>query len=56
MSYLSGVIWDIDHDINVAVFPNNKKQADNHPDYNIVISGARKKQEKPDDDEEEDAF
>ena len=36
--YLSGVIQDISGDINIAVFKNDKKESDKHPDYNIVLS------------------
>lgn len=46
--YFSGVIQDIRGDINIAAFPNNKKQTANQPDLNIVISfGEKTKKEKP---------
>jgi len=35
---LSGVIQDLSGDINIAVFKNDKKEADKQPDYNIVLS------------------
>jgi len=37
-NYLSGVIQDLSGDINIAVFKNDKKEADKQPDYNIVLS------------------
>ena len=37
-TYLSGVIQDLSGDINIAVFKNDKKEADKQPDYNIVLS------------------
>lgn len=36
--YFSGVIQDLSGDINIAVFQNDKKEKDNQPDYNIVLS------------------
>jgi uncharacterized protein (DUF736 family) len=36
--YYSGVLNDLRGKINIAVFPNNRKEADNQPDMNIVIS------------------
>lgn len=37
-SFLSGVLNDLGGDINIAVFKNDRKENDNHPDYNIVLS------------------
>jgi uncharacterized protein (DUF736 family) len=45
--YFSGVIQDFRGDINIAVFPNNKKQAENQPDMNIVISFDRPIKDEP---------
>jgi len=36
--YYSGVLNDLRGKINIAIFPNTFKQADNQPDMNIVIS------------------
>jgi hypothetical protein len=36
--YFSGVLNDLRGKINIAVFPNTWKEADNQPDMNIVIS------------------
>ena len=45
--YYSGVINDLRGQINIAVFPNDRKQAENQPDMNIIISfGEDKKSEK----------
>ncbi|MCX6155267.1 MAG: hypothetical protein NT007_14020 [Candidatus Kapabacteria bacterium] len=40
LEYLSGVLSDIRGEFNIAVFPNNFKNADNQPDYNIIINVA----------------
>lgn len=48
MPYYSGVISDFRGDINIAIFPNNRKQSENHPDMNIVISyGDRAEKQTP---------
>lgn len=36
-SYLSGVIELDGKKTSIMIFPNTKKKADKHPDYNIVI-------------------
>lgn len=36
--YYSGILRDLHGDINIAVFPNNRKSSDNQPDFNIVVS------------------
>ena len=36
--YMSGVLNDLAGDINIAVFKNDRKEKENQPDYNIVIS------------------
>lgn len=36
--FLSGVIQDLSGDINIAIFKNDRKEAENQPDYNIVLS------------------
>jgi uncharacterized protein (DUF736 family) len=46
--YMSGVIQDLRGPFNIAVFPNNNKEKENQPDYNIVISWDYKpKEEEP---------
>lgn len=43
-TFLSGVIQDLSGDINIAVFKNDRKEAENQPDYNIVLSERSKPQ------------
>ena len=43
--YFSGVISDLRGDINIAIFPNDRKENANHPDYNIILS--EKKEQSP---------
>ena len=40
--FYSGVIRDIRGDIPIVVFQNNRKERENQPDYNIVLSEPRK--------------
>lgn len=47
VNYFSGVLNDLHGEINIAVFPNNKKQADKQPDMNIVISFDKPQKEDP---------
>lgn len=47
-TFLSGVIQDLSGDINIAVFKNDRKEAENQPDYNIVLSERSKPQAQPD--------
>lgn len=46
-TYLSGVLSDLRGDINIAVFKNDRKEKDNQPDYNIVLSQQQEKKERP---------
>lgn len=41
-TFLSGVLQDLRGDINIVVFKNDRKEQDNHPDYNIVLQEERK--------------
>jgi len=36
--YYSGVISDLRGDIQIVIFRNDKKQNENQPDYNILLS------------------
>lgn len=36
-TYLSGILNDISGDIRIAVFKNDKKEKESHPDYRIVV-------------------
>ncbi len=40
--YMSGVLEDIRGEIRIAVFRNDRKEKDNHPDYQIILSEERK--------------
>lgn len=42
--YLSGVLQDLSGDIRIAVFLNDRKEKDNEPDYNILLSEQKKEQ------------
>ena len=36
--FMSGLIETLNGDVQIAVFKNDKKEKENHPDYNIVLS------------------
>ena len=42
-TYMSGLIKDMHGEIQIAVFKNDKKEKENQPDYNIVLSGNKPK-------------
>ena len=44
-TYLTGVLNDLGGDIQIAVFTNDRKEKENHPDYRIVLSEKRTQQE-----------
>jgi len=46
--YMSGVLEDIRGEIRIAVFRNDRKEKDNHPDYQIVLSEERKERSETD--------
>lgn len=50
-TFLSGVLQDLGGDIQIAVFRNDRKEADNQPDFNIVLSEPKEKREKTDNDD-----
>ena len=41
-SYFSGVLKDLRGDINIVIFPNDRKEQPNQPDYNILLSEPKK--------------
>lgn len=45
--YFSGVIEDLRGDIRIAVFKNDRKEKENQPDYQIIISEERREQHAP---------
>jgi uncharacterized protein (DUF736 family) len=36
--FMSGLIETLNGDVHIAVFKNDKKEKENQPDYNIVLS------------------
>ncbi len=40
--FMSGLIETLNGDVKIAVFKNDKKEKENHPDYNIVLSERQK--------------
>ena len=38
MQYFSGVLNDLSGDIRIAAFRNDRKEKENQPDFNIVLS------------------
>lgn len=44
--YMSGVLEDLSGDIRIAVFKNDRKEKDSHPDYQILLSEDRKDQQR----------
>lgn len=43
--FFTGVISDLRGDIQIVVFQNDKKQSDNQPDYDILLSEPKEKEE-----------
>jgi hypothetical protein len=35
--YMSGVLNDLSGDIQIAIFPNDRKEKENQPDFQIVL-------------------
>lgn len=44
-TFLSGMLNDLSGDIQIAVFKNDRKEKDNQPDYNIVLSEKREEKQ-----------
>ncbi len=46
--YMSGVLEDIRGEIRIAVFRNDRKEKENHPDYQIIVSEERRERSESD--------
>lgn len=46
--YMSGVLEDMRGEIRIAVFRNDRKEKENHPDYQIIISEERRERSESD--------
>jgi len=44
MEYFTGVISDLRGEIQILVFRNDKKENENQPDYNILLSEPAKEE------------
>ncbi len=42
--YFSGVLEDMRGEIRIAIFKNDRKEKENQPDYQIVVSEERREQ------------
>ncbi len=47
--YFSGVLEDLRGEIRIAVFKNDRKEKENQPDYQIIVSEERREQHAPTD-------
>ena len=45
--YFSGVLEDLRGEIRIAIFKNDRKEKDNQPDYQIIVSEERREQHAP---------
>ena len=45
--YFSGVLEDLRGEIRIAIFKNDRKEKENQPDYQIVVSEERREQHAP---------
>lgn len=45
--YFSGVLEDLRGEIRIAVFKNDRKEKENQPDYQIIVSEERREQHAP---------
>ncbi len=45
--YFSGVLEDMRGEIRIAVFKNDRKEKENQPDYQIIVSEERREQHAP---------
>ncbi len=42
--YFSGVLEDMRGEIRIAIFKNDRKEKENQPDYQIIVSEERREQ------------
>ena len=42
--YFSGVLEDMRGEIRIAIFKNHRKEKENQPDYQIIVSEERREQ------------
>jgi uncharacterized protein (DUF736 family) len=47
--YFSGVLEDMRGEIRIAIFKNDRKEKENQPDYQIIVSEERREQREPSD-------
>lgn len=45
--YFSGVLEDLRGEIRIAIFKNERKEKENQPDYQIIVSEERREQHAP---------
>lgn len=45
--YFSGVLEDLRGEIRIAIFKNDRKEKENQPDYQIIVSEERREQHAP---------
>ena len=45
--YFSGVLEDLRGEIRIAIFKNDRKEKENQPDYQIIVSEERREQRTP---------
>ena len=45
--YFSGVLEDMRGEIRIAIFKNDRKEKENQPDYQIIVSEERREQHAP---------
>lgn len=42
--FFSGVIETLNGDVQIVIFKNDKKEKENHPDYNILLSEPKREE------------
>ncbi len=45
--YFSGVLEDLRGEIRIVIFKNDRKEKENQPDYQIIVSEERREQHAP---------